>query len=111
MTKKQIIIRGFLDALGVAAYVTVFAWVVNNMANWFGSGPSGWMAPALMLLIFIISACVTGSLVLLKPVLLYMEGQKKESVQLFVYTLGFLVILAFIIALIVLRAYTPVINN
>ncbi|OGJ04563.1 hypothetical protein A3F97_00030 [Candidatus Nomurabacteria bacterium RIFCSPLOWO2_12_FULL_41_10] len=102
MSKKQIIIRGFIDALGVAAYVTVFAWVINNLEHWFGDVPDTWLAPVLMLLVFIISACVTGSLVLLKPVLLYVEGQKKESVSLFVFTIGFLVILALIIAFIVM---------
>ena len=102
MSKKQIIIRGFIDALGVAAYVTVFAWVINNLEHWFGDVPDTWLSPVLMLLVFIISACVTGLLVLLKPVLLYVEGQKKESVSLFVYTIGFLVILALIIAFIVM---------
>ena len=55
MGKNQLIGRGFLDALGVAVYVTVVAWFINNLSVWFGQKPDSWLAPALMLLIFIIS--------------------------------------------------------
>jgi len=104
MSKKQIILRALWDALGVAAYVILFAWIINNLEGWFGGGEPGWLGPALMLLVFIVSACVTGSLVLLKPILLYVEGQRKEAVYLFVYTIGFLVVLALAIGLIVISA-------
>ena len=94
MNKNNLLVRAFLDALGVAVYAVGFAWFVNNAQQWFGPGPDGWLSFAMMIMIFIISACVTGSLVLLKPILLYLEGQRKEAVQLFVYTLIFLVLLA-----------------
>ena len=104
MSRNQIIMRGFVDALGVLAYVVLFAWVINNLEAWFGDMPETWLAPVLMLLVFIVSACVTGSLVLLQPILLYVEGQRKEAVYLFVYTIGFLVVLALAIGLIVISA-------
>lgn len=97
MSKNNLFIRAFLDALGVAVYAVAFAWFVNNLQRWFGPGPDGWLSFAMAIMIFIISACVTGSLVLLKPILLYLEGYKKEAVQLFVYTLIFLVLLALVI--------------
>src|SRR3989344_256454 len=104
MSRNQIIMRGFVDALGVLAYVVLFAWSVNNLEAWLGDMPETWLTPVFMLLVFIVSACVTGSLVLLQPILLYVEGQRKEAVHLFVYTIGFLVVLALAIGLIVVSA-------
>lgn len=43
-----------------------------------------------MLLLLILSATVTGSLVLGRPILWYLDGKKKEAVSLFVATVGFL---------------------
>ena len=105
MSKNEIIKRGFMNALGVVAYTVAFAWIINCFHNWFGSAPIGWLGIALFLVLFIISACVTGALVLLSPVLLYMEGHKKDAMHLFAYTLVFLAILAVVIGFIASRMY------
>ena len=97
MTKNKILQRAFVDALGVVIYVGFFAWFVNNLHQWLGSAPDGWIGSVFFLMMFIISASVTGSLVLLKPILLFLEGNKKEAIHLFLYTLGFLVLLALVI--------------
>jgi len=97
MNKKNLLQRAFLNAFGVTVYVVLFAWLVNNFNQWFGSKPDVWFSPVLLLLLFIVSACVTGSLVLLKPILLYLENQKKEAVYLFLCTIGFLVAMAIIV--------------
>ena len=48
--------------------------------------------------IFILSALITGSLVLGKPILLYLDGQKKEGITLLFYTMiGLAIILALVI--------------
>jgi hypothetical protein len=92
--------RAVASATGVLVYVAAFAWFVNNAKNIFGAGPMGWGGSLFLLLLFIISACVTGSLVLLKPALLYMDGQKKEALTLFAYTVVALAVLAFIVGVI-----------
>ena|ERR1700686_78609 len=97
MSKNKILQRAFVDAFGVVAYVGLFAWFVNNLHLWFGSAPSGWLGSVFFLMMFIISASITGSLVLMKPILLFLEGHKKEAVHLFLYTLGFLVLMALIV--------------
>jgi hypothetical protein len=102
MNKNNLLARAFLDALGVAVYAVGFAYFVNNAQQWFGPEPGGWLGFAMMIMIFIISACVTGSLVLLKPILLYLEGHKKEAVQLFAYTLLFLIVIVLIISFFVI---------
>lgn len=110
MNKNNLITRAFLHALGVVVYVILFAWAVNNLHQLFGPGPTGWPGFALFLIVFIVSACITGSLVLLKPVLLYMEGHKKEALHMFAYTVLFLVltlIVGFFVSLYGAPRYTP----
>jgi hypothetical protein len=97
MNKNNIIKRAFLDAFGIFVYVSIFAFVVNNLDKWIKIKPNGWLGAAFFLCMFIVSACITGSLMLLKPLLLYLEGQKKEAVNLFLYTIGFLALLAVIV--------------
>ncbi|MEK7582730.1 MAG: hypothetical protein AAB452_02630, partial [Patescibacteria group bacterium] len=76
--------KAFVSAIGTAVYAMMFAWFMNNAQGWFGVQPN-WLVMALLLIIFIISACITGALVLLRPILLYIEGQKNEAVRLFGY--------------------------
>ena len=99
MNKNNLIKRAFINAFGVIAYISVFAFAINNLEKLFESKQDTWLSPVLFLSVFIVSACVTGSLVLLKPILLYIEGQKKEAVNLFLYTIGFIALMAIIIGL------------
>ncbi len=96
----QLLKRALFNALGVFAYVVLFAWLVFTTGQRFsGSIQSpGWLNGTLVLMLFIISASVTGSLVLLKPILLYIEGQKKAALTLFVYTISCLAIIALLVA-------------
>jgi hypothetical protein len=98
MTKNDITKRAFLDAVGVVVYVALFALLVNYFHQIFGSQPDGMLGMILFIVLFIISACVTGSLVLLKPAMLYHDGMKKEAMHLFAYTVGFLAILAVLLS-------------
>ena len=91
--------RSFLNALGVTAYVTVIATVMQNGENIFGN-MNQTLAPIVFLILFVLSAGVTGGLVLGKPVLMYLDNQKKEAVELFLYTLCWLA-LAVIILLVI----------
>ena len=106
MSKDNLIARAFLDALGVAGYAVAFAWIVNHIEQWFGPQEPSWLGFAMFIMIFIISACITASLVLLKPILLYLEGHKKDAVQLFVYTLLFLIILALVVGVFIIKIGT-----
>lgn len=51
-----------------------------------------------MLLLLIISATVTGFLVIGKPLQLYVSGQKSEGLKLLGRTLGWLAVFAIIVA-------------
>lgn len=98
MKHHHSIVRGFLDALGTGAYITLVALFFQN-ANTFLGKVQGLWAPIFFLLLFVSSAAITGSLVLGKPVLLYLEGKKRDGIELFLWTVVFLVILALIVLL------------
>lgn len=89
MSKNDIARRAFVNAGTTAAYIAAVAWLMYNGEMLFGNKPS-FAIPFMMLLLFVFSAAATGSLVLLKPILLYLDGQKENAVRLFLTTLAFL---------------------
>jgi hypothetical protein len=103
MKKYKYYLISFLDAAGVFVYVAAIAWIGFHSQNIFGNAPS-FLIPLFMLLLFVVSACVTGALVLGRPILMYLNGQKKESFILFFSTLGWLVLfLAVVVITLILK--------
>lgn len=98
MNRKPLVLRALWSALGVTAYIgllTIFFAYANRMFDQEDKVTT----PLAFLLLFVFSALLTGSLVLLAPIRLYLDGQKSEGVQLLLYTamwLGILTILAMI---------------
>lgn len=91
------------NALGTALYVFLVSQLMTHSQQLFGKIENSFLAPMVFLLLFVFSALVTGSLVLGKPIMMYVDGQKKEGVRLLFYTGAFLFILmiaGFIIILI-----------
>ena len=73
--------------------MSTLAFLMSNAKNLFGEIPEpNTFIPIFMLLLFIISATVTGSLVLGKPILLYLDGSKKDALVLLFSTLIWLVV-------------------
>ncbi len=89
MKKSQIAKIGLANSSGVAAYVFLVALFMSNANRIFGKGDN-MLTGVAMLLLFVVSAAVTGSLVLGKPALMYLEGAKKEAVLLLGYTIAWL---------------------
>ena len=98
MKKSDYILKSFINAGGVFTYVVAVAWFLSNAQNIFGQA-DGFIVPIFMLLLLIISASVTGLLVFGKPIMLYMEGLKKEAFIFLFSTLGWLVIFVLLIAI------------
>ena len=85
-----------MNAVGTTLYIVVVASFFFNAQNLFGSDGGDKktiLIPIMMLLLFVLSAAITGSLVLGRPVLWYLDGQKKEALSLLAYTLGFLFVI------------------
>lgn len=103
--RKKSIRTAFFLALGEVGYIFLVAMFFRTMEKYFGGQPDP-PAPfgmVIILTLFVISAALSGALILGKPVLMYLEGKKRESVELFAFTLGWLVL--FLIISITVLAY------
>jgi heme O synthase-like polyprenyltransferase len=91
-----------LHALGHAILVLLYtsgvAWILFNGPRLFGKVTSFW-GPLGFLMLFVVSATIVGTLVLGRPILLYLEGKKNEALRFFGYTVAWLVILTMIVFL------------
>ena len=99
MKNSKLILYALLNALGTVLYVLGVALFMSNIESIFGKfeKPDDFRAPLAMILMFVFSAAITAELVLGRPILLYLEGLKKEAVRLFLYTLAFIFIAILIV--------------
>ena len=97
--KKQIyLLKRFLNSVGAFVYIVAVSWLMLHAEKFFGKPPSPeFLMLVLMLLLFVVSASVTGFLVLGAPANLYFGGLKKEAVVLFLCTLGWLILFALVV--------------
>jgi hypothetical protein len=85
--KNSTLIRwGATHAIGVLIYIFLLAVFFNGANDWFGKADKNIITPVAALMLFVFSALVTGGLVLGKPIMLYLDGQKKEGVKLLFFT-------------------------
>ncbi len=78
-----------LNALSTAVYIACVAAFMSHTADIFnGVKEETALIPFAMILLFVVSASITGSLVLGRPILWYLDGKKKEAVMLFAATLA-----------------------
>ena len=90
---KKFIQQAFVLALGEVVYISLVALLMFGVQKFFGSKPDpAIIAPIAFLLLLVISASISGALILGKPVMLYLDGRKKEAVQLFALIVGWLAI-------------------
>jgi len=87
-----------VNSVATMAYVSLVVLVMSNGEKLFGSGDNFGIGLT-MLMLFVLSASVTGSLVVGKPILLYLDGDKKDAVKLLLYTILDLFILTLIVML------------
>lgn len=80
----------FLNALGTIAYIVGIVLIMFNVVD--KSADDTIFAPMLALMLLVLSAAITGGLVLGRPVMLYLSDQKNEAIKLFVYTVGWLAV-------------------
>ena len=99
MKQQEITKWGFINALATVIYIVIVALIMANAEKIFGKMKDV-LGPTAFLLLFVISAAITGALVLGRPVLLYLDKKRQEAIRLFGYTVGWLLIfmaLAFIL--------------
>ena len=89
--KKECFFKGFIHAAGVFIYIAAVVSVLFNNQKIFGGAPD-FFIPVFMLLLFVISASITGFLVLGRPIQLYISGFKREVFFTFFSTIFWLVV-------------------
>jgi hypothetical protein len=90
-------------SLLVLVYVSLVAFVMSHANQWFGKQDTAW-TPVAVLMLFVLSAAITATLVLGRPILLYWDGKKKEAMQFFGYTIGWLFLLTIVVFVIMATA-------
>ncbi len=73
-------------------YVAVIGTVMRNADKLFGGGKIEALAPIGILLLLVVSAATMGMLIFGKPVMLYIDGQKREAVSMVVTTIASLAV-------------------
>lgn len=93
----------YINAVSALAYIVLLVVAMNLAIRFLAPGPdteeTSYIMPIIMLSLFTLSAAVMGYLFLLQPLLLYLDGNKKEGVKLFVQTLATFAALTIIIIL------------
>jgi len=77
----------FINALAATLYITLVATIPFFGKQLFGDGKS-FLIPIAMLSLFTLSAAVMGYLFLYQPLLLLLDGHKKDAVKLFLQTIA-----------------------
>ncbi len=75
------------------AYILLVSQVISIAGQIFNK-PNQFWQPVAFLLLFVLSAAISGLLVLGKSITLYLDGLKKEAIELFGYTIGWLALIA-----------------
>jgi len=95
----KLILNSFLNAGGVLVYITALNLLLTNGEKLLGK-MNGLLGPVIILLLLVISASITGLLVFGKPIWMYLEGDKKDSLKQLFYTLAWLIIIVIVIMVI-----------
>ncbi len=88
----------FLNALAALGYILGVASVIYLVSLYLPNDNDGFPVFnfTLFISLFVFSAAVMGYIILSKPITLYLDGQKKEGINLFLGTLGAFALLTFI---------------
>lgn len=81
----------------ILAYIALVAGGMFYAEAIFGSVEETFLIPVGMLMLLVLSAAVMGTLIFARPVLMYLDGQKKEAVQFLGYIIGWLLVLTIIV--------------
>lgn len=101
MENKKLVRFSLAHSLGVLAYIALVAAFMQNAEKIFGKADKP-IGTVTFLLLFVMSATIVGGLVVVKPVMLYLDGDKKSAVKMFIYTAGWLFLWLVLVVLVAL---------
>jgi hypothetical protein len=96
---EKIMKYALIDALGTAAYIIIVAFFISSIGNFAGqdSPDKGVLIPIAMLMLLVLSVAIVGSLIFGRPVMWYIDGKKKEALNLLGWTLGIFFVLTVLV--------------
>lgn len=93
----------FVQALGASAYIILVGHIIINGNSWFGPLNNA-LGPILFLTLFVVSALITGSIVLGYPIYLFWEKkERKKAIKLVLMTTSWLAVFLLLIFVLILR--------
>jgi len=93
---KKALKYAFLDSLGTALYIILVASLIYFLNTGNFDNTRSVIIPITMLMLLVFSAAIVGSLIFGRPILWYMEGNKKEAISLLLNTLGIFLVFTLI---------------
>ena len=78
----------FINAASASAYIFLGVTIMSFVTKTLKNKPDTFFAPIVFLSLFTLSAAVMAYLFFYQPLLLLIEGKKKDAVHLFVKTVG-----------------------
>ena len=96
MKNPRLLFFSIVNSLGVLLYVSAVVLIMQNGQKLFGPS-SGFLGSIAILMLFVVSAAITGLLVFGRPIYFYLIGSKIEAITLLFYTIGWLVLITLIL--------------
>lgn len=90
MPNGKILKQGLLSAGLATIYVGLVSAFMAHAEKIFGGKEPGPLGPVVFLLLFVVSAAVMGLLIFGRPIMMYIDGKKREAVELLISTIAFL---------------------
>ena len=78
----------YINALAATAYIVFVVLLITYGPAYVRDRPDTILAPMAMLSLLVFSVAFMGYLFFLQPIQMFLEGQKREAVELFTKTLG-----------------------
>lgn len=90
----------YLNALFAGLYIVFIVLLITYGPAFVREKPDTILAPMAMLSLFVLSAAFMSYVFFSQPVFMYLEGQKREAVELFTKTLGTFAVITGIVVII-----------
>ncbi|MBP6859352.1 MAG: hypothetical protein KBC69_01875 [Candidatus Magasanikbacteria bacterium] len=105
MLNKKLLVRSFIHAVVAYAYICGIAAFFNlGIEKMFKNVPEIF-GPIIMLPLLVLSAAIMAILVFGKPILLYLDNQKKDALTMLFYTLSCLAVIFVVTVFVLLAVY------
>mgnify|MGYP003392708374 CR=1 FL=1 len=87
MKQSRVALYSIMNTVGVVLYIALVAWFMTNAENFSSQMPHSILVPMVFLTLFVFSAAVVGLLIFGRPIYMFMNGSKKESLAMLSYTI------------------------